>query len=53
MATQVLLLLAEDEPLVSMATQDALEAGGFAVVSAASGEEAMALIESQANEWRG
>lgn len=53
MAPQVLLLLAEDEPLVAMSTQDALEAGGFAVVSAASGSHALVILEERWEELAG
>ena len=53
MANEVLLLLAEDEPLVALAAQDALEIGGYTVVTAASGSEAMLLIEERFQELAG
>jgi DNA-binding response OmpR family regulator len=49
----LLLLLAEDESLIAMSAQDALEAGGFSVITAASGSEAMALIEDRYEELAG
>ena len=53
MSNQIILLLAEDEPLVQMATQEALEIGGYAVISASTGTEAMAIIEERHQELSG
>ena len=53
MNTQVLLLLAEDEPLVLLSTQDALEAGGYSVVAAADGAEAIAVMDTRSGELSG
>jgi CheY-like chemotaxis protein len=39
-------LLVDDEPLVRLATADALADEGFAVAEAASGEDALALLEA-------
>ncbi len=47
MNDSVLLLLVEDEPLILLSTQDALEGGGYAVLTAASGAEGAALLESR------
>jgi CheY-like chemotaxis protein len=41
-----LVLLAEDEPLIQMMMQDALEAAGYAVVAASTGAEAEAALAS-------
>jgi CheY-like chemotaxis protein len=49
----IFLLLAEDEALISLSAQDALQAGGYSVVTAASGSEAMAVLESRAQELAG
>jgi CheY-like chemotaxis protein len=53
MSNEILLLLAEDEPLVLLSTQDALEGGGFTVVAAANGTEAIALVESRIDDLAG
>jgi len=45
--TAVTLLLAEDEPLVLLSTQDALEAGGYRVLPATSGAEALDILERE------
>lgn len=47
------MLLAEDEPLVSLAAQDALEAGGFTVLAVDSGLAALAVVESRFAELAG
>ena len=49
----VLLLLAEDEPLILLSTQDALEAAGFSIVPAADGAEAMAVLAERHGEIKG
>jgi CheY-like chemotaxis protein len=41
----VLILLAEDESLIALSIEEALEDGGFAVLTAESGEEAVAAID--------
>jgi CheY-like chemotaxis protein len=49
----VLLLLAEDEPLIQLASEDALKAGGYSVITASTGAEAMALLDSRYQELSG
>ena len=49
----VLLLVVEDEPLVLLGIQDALEAGGYTVLAAGNGEEAVQLLASRADEISG
>jgi DNA-binding response OmpR family regulator len=51
--TAVLLLLVEDEALILVATQDALETGGFEVLPARSGEEAMRLLDEEGERIAG
>ena len=41
MDNQILILLVEDEPLVSLSLQDALGEGGYAVATASTGQEAL------------
>lgn len=53
MDTAVLLLLVEDEPLVLLSTQDALESGGYAVLPAANGAEAWEILQSRIDEISG
>lgn len=53
MPSQIRLLLAEDEPLTSLATRAALEAGGFSVVVATTGAEAVAILEKSIGELAG
>jgi CheY-like chemotaxis protein len=53
LTSPVLLLLAEDEPLIQLASQDALEGGGYAVVTASNGVEALAIIEERHAELAG
>src|SRR3954471_19805126 len=43
--TAVLILLAEDESLIALSIEEALEDGGFTVQTAESGEEALEAIE--------
>lgn len=45
MSNDVLLLLAEDEALIRMEAEEALKAGGYAVIAAASGEKAIELLD--------
>jgi CheY-like chemotaxis protein len=42
-----LILLVEDEPLVLLVAQDALEAGGYVVLPVTSGPEAVAALDRQ------
>lgn len=53
MDTDILVLLVEDEALIMLATQDALEAGGYSVVTAASGLEAAEVLERRIEEISG
>ncbi len=53
MEIEVLLLLAEDEPLVQLATEDALKAGGYGVVTASDGAEAIAILDRSHQELSG
>jgi two-component system cell cycle response regulator CpdR len=46
MEAAVRILLAEDEPLIAMSIQEALEEGGFAVHAFASGSEAITALET-------
>jgi DNA-binding response OmpR family regulator len=48
-----LLLLAEDEPLILLYLQDALEAGGYDVIPAQSGHEASAILEERYTDFAG
>jgi CheY-like chemotaxis protein len=45
-------LVVEDEPLVMMSLEEALEEGGFTVVQAANGEEAIRLLERSPGDFR-
>jgi len=49
----VLILLVEDEPLVRMVAHDALEAGGFSVIDAIDGNEAIAILDDRAHDLAG
>jgi CheY-like chemotaxis protein len=49
----ILILLAEDEPLVGLTMQSALEDGGFGVLHVESGNAAIAAIGEQAGELSG
>lgn len=49
----VLLLVVEDEPLILLGIQDALEAGGYTVLPAGNGEEALELLTSRTDEISG
>ena len=46
MEAAALILLAEDEDLIAMSIQQALEDGGFSVRAVASGGEAILVLES-------
>lgn len=50
MNSQIQLLLVEDEQLIQLAMQDALEDGGFAVITASDGTQAMAVIDERHSE---
>jgi CheY-like chemotaxis protein len=49
----VLLLLVEDEPMILHDVEDALTDGGYDVVTALSGAEAMARLGEQAGDFAG
>ena len=51
--SEPLILLVEDEPLVLLVAQDALEAGGYVVLPATSGPEAVAALDRQHGEFVG
>ncbi len=53
MTNAVSLLLAEDEPLILLAAQDALEAGGYQVITADSGYLAIAVLDERGAEIKG
>ncbi|WP_354278409.1 response regulator [Sphingomonas trueperi] len=46
----VLILLVEDEPIMLIHAQDALEDGGYTVVEASSGEDAIQLLSQQGDQ---
>ncbi|WP_440847593.1 response regulator transcription factor [Sphingomonas sp. 22176] len=50
MGNPVLILLVEDEPLMLIHAQEALEDGGYTVIDASSGEEALRLFSEQADQ---
>jgi CheY-like chemotaxis protein len=49
----VLLLLIEDEPLVALSFQDALEEAGFGICHAGNGKDAMAALEESHGDLSG
>lgn len=53
MTSEIVLLLAEDEMLIQISLQDALETGGYKVIAASSGAEAMAILEERHSELAG
>lgn len=53
MEPAILILLAEDEPLVGLTMQSALEDGGFGVLHVESGNAAIAAIDQQAEGLSG
>jgi CheY-like chemotaxis protein len=53
MDNAVLLLLVEDEEMIVEVTQDALEEGGFSVLTALSGTEAIALLDARSADLTG
>ena len=48
-----LILLAEDEALIALAVQDALEAAGFAVLHVFGGSDALAALNDKSSEFAG
>lgn len=50
---RILVLLAEDEALIRAAMQDALESGGYAVLEASDGNEALAILDERNMELSG
>ena len=46
-------LLAEDEPLVQVFSQDVLESGGYGVIAVSNGHEALIAIDSRHHELVG
>jgi CheY-like chemotaxis protein len=48
-----IVLLVEDDPLVLLVAQDALEAGGYKVVAATSAREALTLLDARSGELSG
>lgn len=53
MPDSVLLLVVDDEPLVLLAAQEALETGGYAVLAVSGGPEAVAALDRQTDEIAG
>lgn len=53
MTKTILLLLVEDEPMILVSAEDALVSGGYTVVTALNGQEAMARLEEQSEEFAG
>lgn len=53
MTSAILLLLVEDEPLILLSAQEALEAGGFTILPARGGEEAISLLDERVDELSG
>lgn len=51
--SEPLVLLVEDEPLVLLVAQDALEAGGYTVLAAQLASEAMNVLETRVGELSG
>lgn len=53
MSDEITLLLVEDEPVVLLAAQDALEDGGYAVITAAKGSDAIRHLDEQTDAIAG
>ena len=49
----LVLLVVEDEPLILMAVQEALEANGYVVLPTANGVEALSVLDSRHGELAG
>jgi CheY-like chemotaxis protein len=52
MTDSIVVLVAEDEPTIKMVMEVALTDGGFSVLTAGSGADAMELLESRPEELR-
>ena len=52
MEPAILVFLVDDEPSIQDLVEDALEDGGFAVVKARSGTEAISKLEAEGSEFR-
>ena len=50
---QPLLLIVEDEPLVSMIAEEALQAGGYGVAIVTSAAEAVEVLDTRSAEFAG
>ncbi len=50
---QPVVLLVEDEPLVLLVAQDALEAGGYSVMAATGGTDALEMLDALTSELSG
>jgi CheY-like chemotaxis protein len=53
MTNEIVVLVAEDEPIIRLAIQVALEDGGYSVLTASSGNDAMGLLENRRAELCG
>ncbi len=53
MSTSVIILLVDDEPLIALPSEEALEAGGFTVLLAQSGAEAIEILENRTADIAG
>jgi len=53
MDAAIVVLLVEDEPLILIGMQDALEDGGYAVLTASNGSDAMSLLDERHIELAG
>ena len=53
MTDQTLLLLVEDEPVISLTLETVLDDAGFAVLTAASGAEAIAVLDGRIDDIAG
>lgn len=51
--SRILVLLADDEALIRAVMQEALESGGYAVLEASDGNEALAILEDRHAELSG
>jgi DNA-binding response OmpR family regulator len=52
MTPSVLVFVVEDEALIQMTIQDALEEGGFSVVQATSAEQAMEMLDAEGAAYK-
>jgi CheY-like chemotaxis protein len=50
---EILVLLAEDEALIQISTQDALEGGGYRVIAVSNGDDALAVLDDRYRELAG